>query len=646
MDIAVFYELQDRLYNAALAGCGIIPDDFRFKRAVEGLGALAEKGKVFAALKQKCENLLTAGEDAASQLADCIALADAIAVTLGRANAAGNKVMQADETEPEPGAEDDGIWQRECPVKDIPASVMTQVFEILSKASEKVLEIPDTYPEVLTDIRFCTRLAEGLNGKASQPYDRLAAIMLEICGSDLAKIYKEGVDLRDAAAKGRQVALIAQKYGARENAWYLELAQNENAPQKVRLEAIAALACSAENDAVLLELYQTGKGKIKNAAIESLVRINSEGIQSYLEKLCEKEVLTQAEADLIGISSASVCETYALKKVLELKKQSKPTGRFNFLDHKTGSEAEEACLTLSKFMRNYNGADGGVQEVLIRNLFENYEGTEDLLNRLYAKEPKFFAEAHVYSNFMNGTLQAADLKEVNTCMYGVFREDKKCPVYYRFASELVRHIHAIPVINRYRLEWTRGYDFGTKWLGEHYPQVLLEVLTSQEALRNFHATAECCVTLAKLCLSSRPETRMLCADYGQGIYSVGSWDREQIAKMAVPFLEKAVEAHPSVYYGALIHRVIPDRKGRDDLYYEFVRKNIELHNLDRSVSPGGGWNLSYFVEDSNREQMIKEYDFADKKISSGALKARKEDTQKVLDVIYRMLGADWLYKKR
>ena len=52
MEISVFYEVQDRLYNAALAGSNIIAEDFRLKRAVEALGALAEKGKVFAALKQ------------------------------------------------------------------------------------------------------------------------------------------------------------------------------------------------------------------------------------------------------------------------------------------------------------------------------------------------------------------------------------------------------------------------------------------------------------------------------------------------------------------------------------------------------------------------------------------------------------------
>lgn len=84
MDIMAFYELQDRLYHVAAAGCGIITEDFRLKRAVDGLAPLAEKGKVFGSLKARCESLLTAGDGAAPQLSDCIALADAIAVTLGQ----------------------------------------------------------------------------------------------------------------------------------------------------------------------------------------------------------------------------------------------------------------------------------------------------------------------------------------------------------------------------------------------------------------------------------------------------------------------------------------------------------------------------------------------------------------------------------
>ena len=65
----------------------------------------------------------------------------------------------------------------------------------------------------------------------------------------------------------------------------------------------------------LMELYQTQKGKIRNAAVESLVRLNAVGIQPYLEKICAKEKPTAAEEALIRLSGAPVCVQYALNKV-------------------------------------------------------------------------------------------------------------------------------------------------------------------------------------------------------------------------------------------------------------------------------------------------------------------------------------------
>ena len=198
MDISAFYEVRDRLYNAALAGSSIIKEDFRLKRAVEGLAELAEKGKVFAALKQKCEKLLEAGPDASSQLADCIALADAVAVTLGQ-----NGVPEGGESV---GLKEHaGIWEQEPPVGNVTYREMQEALELLSKGSENTIKIADKYPGVLTDIRFGRAVADGLNGRASEYGERFAALVLEICGDGLKQIYKDSLDLKDESAKGRQI---------------------------------------------------------------------------------------------------------------------------------------------------------------------------------------------------------------------------------------------------------------------------------------------------------------------------------------------------------------------------------------------------------------------------------------------------------
>ena len=82
MNTAPFYELHDRLYDCASAGCASIAEDFRLKRAVEGMAPLAEANKTFARLRDMCARLFTEPEPALL-LADCIALADALAVAQG-----------------------------------------------------------------------------------------------------------------------------------------------------------------------------------------------------------------------------------------------------------------------------------------------------------------------------------------------------------------------------------------------------------------------------------------------------------------------------------------------------------------------------------------------------------------------------------
>ena len=50
MDIKPFYELRTRLYLSAAAGCSVISEDFRLKRALENFKPLSEANKVLGKL--------------------------------------------------------------------------------------------------------------------------------------------------------------------------------------------------------------------------------------------------------------------------------------------------------------------------------------------------------------------------------------------------------------------------------------------------------------------------------------------------------------------------------------------------------------------------------------------------------------------
>ncbi len=82
MDITPFYELKNRLYASVAAGCCSISEDFRLKRAVESFEPLSKVNKAFLKLYDMCVSLINS-EFPSSEISDCIALADALAVTQG-----------------------------------------------------------------------------------------------------------------------------------------------------------------------------------------------------------------------------------------------------------------------------------------------------------------------------------------------------------------------------------------------------------------------------------------------------------------------------------------------------------------------------------------------------------------------------------
>lgn len=665
MDITVFYEVQNRLYNAAIAGCGILAEDFRLKRAVEGLAPLAEKGKVFAALKAKCEALLSAGEDASSQLSDCIALADAVAVTLGRtetamaADAADAAAELADaekmgaeraeiaETtmaiEQQSMSKKDGMI--EAGIQDIPYSRLAEIRNYLDRAGESVYYIPRAYPEAMLDARFLARLISGLNGKGSTPYDNIVEMALDIHGEALVPAIKSSVDLSNEKAKGRQVILIERAMGGRENAWYLELAMEESTPQEVRLAAIGALAHVPDNEEALMELYQTQKGKVKNAAVETLVRMNASGIQPYLEKICAKEKPTAAEESLIRLSAAPVCVKYALDKVKKYAENIVMDGTEFLLSNKTGEGVAEAYLALLEGLKKKKSLNlplvnktnkkvsqdewemrMHVERMLVEALFEGISGAEKLVEHLYEKAPDAFAGARVYEKLLQGTLQETDFQKVSGRL-GRFNMGRSLnlPEVYEFTEELARLIKVVPWTGQYKISWDVSKN-QTKMLGEHYPEAILKILTDKKALANDAAGILCCTVLVSMYQNSiSTEERTALWKYGS--YDAGSWERDYFRQYVIPFLQFAVKKTPAFYYGCEIYRILPDTQGREDWYWEWAKWNMN----NKWVSY---WNYDMNLGVSD-EQLRRELDYAIEKLNSQKLLMNKENFNKMMDALKR-----------
>ncbi len=84
MDLQALYDLKERLEHAAVAGTGLLQEDFRLKRAVEALAPLAAASPVFGKITAAAQALLAApAEDRGTRLLDVLALVDAVAYTQG-----------------------------------------------------------------------------------------------------------------------------------------------------------------------------------------------------------------------------------------------------------------------------------------------------------------------------------------------------------------------------------------------------------------------------------------------------------------------------------------------------------------------------------------------------------------------------------
>lgn len=314
MDISPFYELRSRLYCTASAGCSVIEEDFRLKRAVEAFRPLSEANKAFGKFYLMCQKLFSS-ENTAAALADCIALADALAVTQGTfADPCGTvKICRSTGT---------------VPVNE-PYSQLKRLSDKIRKCRTSRIELTVQENGMLTDPRILAVYVD-CSGINSIYLEEFTETMFNVYGSKLVPMLKESVNLCDEKATGIQLDCIQRFSGAAENDWFLSLAGNEEAPKNVRIKAIEALACSEENEERLIELYSTEKGKLKNAALMALARLSSARAEELLKKLTEK--YTGSYADYIAASGGEVCTEfvrmsleYALNNKVSLDDKKRPT---------------------------------------------------------------------------------------------------------------------------------------------------------------------------------------------------------------------------------------------------------------------------------------------------------------------------------
>ena len=399
MNTTPFYELHDRLYDRASAGCASIAEDFRLKRAVDNMAPLAEANKTFARLRDMCAKLFTEPEPALL-LADCIALADALAVVQG-------SFQDVPESHPST-LEYDVKYNKQAgwrSVKSLWASILT-----LSPHLEKL--DPHEY-DLLDDPRILEIFITA-SGEKNKYVQSFAEKMFDVYGASIVPLLKVALDMEDEKASGIQVDYVARLAGSAENEWYLSLAENESAPQNVRIKAIQALGLDSANGVRLLDFCRTEKGKVKTAALIETARLDPPGFDEILKKLISK--YRDTYAPIIEASNSQTAVGFVREAIDKLcaetekrPDQAQVNNTIKLLFRK--DSVDECFLKLLDFSRKRDDARiiiDALNCVLIDDLMLEPRGNyEALVTRLHEKEPDAFFSAWCFMLFLNDPESAA-----------------------------------------------------------------------------------------------------------------------------------------------------------------------------------------------------------------------------------------------
>ncbi len=377
MDISAFYQLKDRLYASVAAGCGTIKEDFRLKRAIEAFEPLAKANKVFKKLYDMCVGLIDS-EKPSEIIVDCIALADALAVTQGTFAEKAITHKQTDSINSQPAY--------------IYSSVLSN--RISELQNNTVVSINKS---IAFDPRFINAFIKKI-GTNSVNFEKCAETLLKnYYGESIIPILKELVkeQFSNPKANGKAVDYIALIAKEKENDFYIDIAFDENAPQTVRASAIKAMAFQPQNAETLEQIYNTQKGNAKKSALMSLAKIGGEIAERNLQKICQKFAKTNAE--IIAISNGETCTKF-VKDYISQKLDGKISPEeqeliVTMLANKKGLESE--ILAVARVFLDYKIID--LNDMLVENVINNDdEYYKQLIKNLYKKLPEFFGNAYFW----------------------------------------------------------------------------------------------------------------------------------------------------------------------------------------------------------------------------------------------------------
>lgn len=268
MNLQPLYDVKARLEQAAIAGTGLLAEDFRLQKAAENLKPLAAASPVFAKIDNGLQNLLSApAEERSGQLLDLLALVDAVVYTQGACGMSG-------ELAPLP------TGSGTC--ESLSYGQLQPLLEALTSTgggrTNLIKDVWENHPEYFGDFRVLPFVILGLGESYAELADLIADI-LKAQKPEITRLLKKDFDPAGKRDMVRRVEVISALEGTAATPWLREVLPE--AKKDVRTAVITALGADSQNTEFLLELSKGERGSNRDAALQSLALQEGEEIQKF-----------------------------------------------------------------------------------------------------------------------------------------------------------------------------------------------------------------------------------------------------------------------------------------------------------------------------------------------------------------------------
>ena len=262
------YDVKERLEYAAIAGTGLLGEDFRLRRSADAMRPLAAASPVFGKISTGLDALLAAPADRRpGLLLDVLGLVDAVTYTQGTCGLAG-------ELQDLPAG--GGAY------REISYGQITPLLTALTATGGGRLEVIqsswETHPEYFSDFRVLPALVSGL-GDSYGEIGNLNADILKALGPIVLPLLKADFDPAGKREMARRVEVIAAVEGEGATPWLQSVLPE--AKKDVRTAVLTALGHDTRNTGTLLELAKNERGGNRNAVLEALAKQDGEEVRSF-----------------------------------------------------------------------------------------------------------------------------------------------------------------------------------------------------------------------------------------------------------------------------------------------------------------------------------------------------------------------------